>query len=148
MEDGQTGHGNPECEYYSSWMEDSDVDSEESPRAEGMAPKPKTPAAQALYPQVQLSLGDDSEAHKRKRSKPTSEGQKKKVKESNGRSAITTATSPVSLASDVGLVGTQGASDSRERARAHIKKLFNTMVTKTHNVDNPTMWEEGTETDF
>jgi len=146
MEDGQTGHGNPECEYYSSWMEDSDVDSEESPRAEGMAPKPKTAFAQALYPQVQLSLGDDS--NKRKRSKPTSEGQKKKVKESNGSSAITTATSPVSLASDVGLVGTQGASDSRERARAHSKKLFNTMVTKTHHVDNPPKWEEGTEADF
>ena len=78
MEDGQTGQGNPECEYYSPWMEDSDVDSEESPRAEGMPAKPKTAATAALYPQVPLSLGDDSEVHKRKRPESTSEGQKKK----------------------------------------------------------------------
>jgi hypothetical protein len=29
-EDGQTGHDNSECEY-SSWLENSDVDNEESP---------------------------------------------------------------------------------------------------------------------
>ena len=47
-----------------------------------------------------------------------------------------------------GHVGTQGASESREKARAHSKKLFNSMVTKTKHVDNPPLWENGTEEDF
>ena len=134
---GQTDHGNSECQY-SSWMDISDVDSEESPRAQDMAPKPKTSAAQALYPQVQLSSDGASALQKRQRQDSTSlEGDHNKKRKTKDNSANTTATSPVSLASDVGHVGTQGASESREKARAHSKKLFNNMVTKTKHVDNP-----------
>jgi len=148
MEDGQTDHGNSDCEY-SSWMDISDVDSEESPRAQDMAPKPKTSAAQALYPQVQLSSGGASALQKRQHQDSTSlEGGHNKKRKTKDNSANTTATSPVSLASDVGHVGTQGASESREKARAHSKKLFNNMVTKTKHVDNPPRWENGTEEDF
>ena len=139
MEDGQTDHGNSECQY-SSWMDISDVD---------MAPKPKTSTTQALYPQVQPSSGGASALQKCQRQDSTSleEGHNKKRK-TKDNSANTTATSPVSLASDVGHVGTQGASESREKARAHSKKLFNNMVTKTKHVDNPPPWENGTEEDF
>ncbi len=63
-EDGQTGYDKSECEY-SSWLENSDVDSEESPSAQDMSPKPKTPVHVALYPQVQMSSDGASELHKR-----------------------------------------------------------------------------------
>ena len=144
MEDGQTDHGNSDCEY-SSWMDISDVDSEESPRAQDMAPKPKTSAAQALYPQVQLSSGGASALQKRQHQDSTSlEGGHNKKRKTNHNSANTTATSPVSLASDVGHVGTQGASESREKARAHSKKLFNNMVAKMYKYyrerGEPTMY--------
>jgi hypothetical protein len=96
-EDGQTGHGNSECEY-SSWSENSDVDSEESPSAQGMPPKPKTPVHAALHPQVQkMSSGGASEVHKRQDSTSLKQGQKKRRKTKTS-SANTTATSPVSLA--------------------------------------------------
>ena len=148
MEDGQTDHGNSECQY-SSWMDISDVDSEESPGAQDMAPKPKTPAAQALYPQVQLSSDGASTLQKCQRQDSTSlEQDHQKKRKTKDKSANTTATSPVSLASDVGHVGTQGASESREKARTPSKKLFNKMVTKTKHVDNPPLWENGTEEDF
>lgn len=148
MEDGQTDHGNSEREYfYHSGMDISDVDSEESPRAQDMAPKPKTHAAQALYAQVQLSSGGTSALQKRQDSTSLEQDHHKKRK-TKDKSANTTATSPVSLASDVGHVGTQGASESREKARAHSKKLLNQMVTKTKHVDNPPLWEIGTEEDF
>jgi hypothetical protein len=106
-------------------------------------------SAAALYPQVQLSSGGASELHKRQRQDSFSleEGQKKRRK-TKASSANTTATSPVSLASDVGHVGTQGASEFRGKARAHSKKLFNSMVTRTKHVDNPPPWEEGTAEDF
>ena len=74
-EDGQTGHGNSECEY-SSWLENSDIDSEESPSAQGVPPKPKTPGPAALYPQVQMSSGA-SEMHKRQDSTSLKQGQRK-----------------------------------------------------------------------
>jgi hypothetical protein len=108
-----------------------------------------TPAAVALYPQVQLSSGGASDLQKCQRQDSTSleKGQKKKRKTKDS-SANTTATSPVSLASDVGHADTQGASESREKARAHSKKLFNSMVTKTKHVDNPPLWENGTKEDF
>ena len=148
MEDGQTDHGNSECQY-SSWMDISDVDSEESPRAQDMAPKPKTPAAQALYPQVQLSSDGASTLQKCQRQDSTSleKGHNKKRK-TKDNSANTTPTSPVSLASDVGHVGTQGASESREKGRAHSKKLFNSMIARTKHVDNPPPWDVGTQEDF
>ena len=117
---GETGHDNSECEY-SSWLENSDVVSEESPRAQGMPPKPKTPAPAALYPQVQMSSGGAFELHKRQDRTSLKQGQKKR-RRTKTRSDNTTATSSVSLASDVGHVGTQGASESREKARAHSKK--------------------------
>jgi hypothetical protein len=130
-------------------MDSSDVDSEESPRAEDMSPKPRTPAAAALYSQVQLSSDGASDLQKFQRQDSTSlEQDQKKKRKKKDSSANTTATSPVSLASDVGHVGTQGASESREKARAHSKKLFNIMVTKTKHVDNPPLWENGTEEDF
>jgi hypothetical protein len=56
---GQTDDGNSECQY-SSWMDITDVDSEESPRVQDMTPKPQTHVSQALYPQVQLSSGGTS----------------------------------------------------------------------------------------
>ena len=94
-----------------------------------------------------MSSGGASELRKRQDSTSLKQGQKKRRK-TKASSANTTATSPVSLASDVGHVGTQGASESREKARAHSKKLFNNMVTKTKHVDNPPRWENGTEEDF
>jgi hypothetical protein len=110
MDDGQTDHDNSECQY-SSWMDISDVDSEESSRAQDMTPKPKTHATQPLYPQVQLSSDSVSALQKYQRQDNTSheQGHNKKRK-TKDNSANTTATSPVSLASDVGHVGTQGAS--------------------------------------
>ena len=148
MEDGQTDHGNSECQY-SSWMDISDVDSEESPSAQEMPPKPKTPSPAALYPQVQLSSDGASTLQKCQRQDSTSlEGDHNKKRKTKDNSANTTATSSVSLPSDVGHVGTQGASESREKARAHSKKLLNMMVTKTKHVDNPPLWENGTEEDF
>ena len=84
-EDGQTGNDNSECEY-SSWLENSDVDSEESPIAQGVTPKPKTPGTAALYAQVQMSSGGVSEMHKRQDSTSLKQGQKKrrKMKASSG----------------------------------------------------------------
>jgi hypothetical protein len=113
-EDGQTGHGNSECEN-SSWLENSgDVDSQESPSAHGMPPKPKTPVPAALHSQVQMPSGGASEVHKRQDSTSLKQGKKKRRK-TKASSANTTATSPVSLPSDVGHVGSQGASESREK---------------------------------
>ena len=109
-----------------------------------MPPKPKTPAAAALYPQVQLSSGGASELHKRQDSTSLKECQMKR-RRTKASSSNTTATSPVSLASDVGHVGTQGASESREKATAHSKKLCNSMVTRTKHVDNPPPWDVGAE---
>ena len=109
-----------------------------------MPPKPKTPAAAALYPQVQLSSGGASELHKRQDSTSLKQGQKKRRK-MKASSANTTATSPVSLASDVGHVGTQGASESREKARAQSKKLFNSKIARIKHVDNPPPWDVDTE---
>jgi hypothetical protein len=116
-------------------------------RAQGMTPKPTTPAPAALDPQVQMSSGGASELHKRQDSTSLKQGQKKRRK-TKASSANTTATSPVSLASDVGHVGTQAASESREKARAHGKKLFNSMIARTKHVDNPPPWDVGTEEDF
>ncbi len=147
-EDGQTGRDNSECEHSSS-LENSDFDSEESPSAQVIPPKPKTPAPAALYPQVQMSSGGVSELHKRQDSTSLKQGQKKRRK-TKASSANTTATSPVSLASDVGHVGTQEASESREKTRAHSQKLFNSMIARTKHVDNPApgRWDVGTEGDF
>ena len=103
-EDGQTVPGNSECEY-SSWLENSDVDSEESSIVKDMPPKPKTPAPAALYPQAQMSSGGASELHKRQDSTSLKQGQKKRRKTKTS-STNTTVMSPVSLASDVGHVGT------------------------------------------
>jgi hypothetical protein len=74
----------------------SDVDGEESPNAQGMPPKPKTPAPAALYPQVLMSSGGASELHKRQDSTSLKQGQKKRLKTKTS-SANTTATSHVSL---------------------------------------------------
>ena len=112
-----------------------------------MPPKPKTPVPAALHPQVQMSSGCASEVHKRQDSTSLKQGQKKRRK-TKASSANTTATSPVSLASDVGHVGTQRASESREKARAHSKKLFDSMIARTKHVDNPPPWDVGTEADF
>ena len=76
-----------------------------------------------------MSSGGASELRKRQDSTSLKQGQKKRRK-TKASSANTTATSPVSLASDVGHVGTQGASESREKARAHSKKLFNSMIAR------------------
>ncbi len=73
-----------------------------------MPPKPKTPVPAALHPHVQMSSGSSSELHKRQDSTSLKQGKKKRRK-TKASSANTTATSPVSLASDVGHVGTQGA---------------------------------------
>ena len=121
MEDGQTDHGNFECQY-SSWMDLTDVDSEESPRVQDMTPKPQTHVSQTLYPQVQLSSDGTSALQKCQHQDNTSHKQghnnKRKTKDN---SANTTVTSPVPLPSDVGHVGTQGASESREKVRTHSK---------------------------
>ena len=85
--------------------------------------------------------------HKRQDSTSLKQGQKKRHK-MKASSANTTASSPVSLASDVGYVGTQGASESREKGRAHSKKLFNSMIARTKHVDNPPPWDVGTQEDF
>ena len=94
-----------------------------------------------------MSSGGASEMHKRQDSTSLKQGQKKRRK-MKSNSVNTTATSPVSLPSDVGHVGTQGASESREKARAQSKKLFNSMIARTKHVDNPPPWDVGTEGDF
>jgi hypothetical protein len=129
--DGQTGHGNYECENIApGWrIRTLTVKNRRAaiPSAQGMPPKPNTPSPAALYPQVQMSSGGASELHKHQNSTSLKQGQKKRRK-TKASSANTTATSPVSLASDVGHVDTQGASESREKAKAHNKKLFNSMI--------------------
>ena len=111
-----------------------------------MSPKPKTPVPVALYPQVQMSSGGASELHKRQDSTSLKQCRKKRHK-TKVSSANTTVTSPTSLASDVGHVGTQRASESRHKARAHSKKLFNSMIARTKVVDNPPPWDVGKEED-
>jgi hypothetical protein len=61
-------------------VKNSDNDSEESPSAQGMSSKPKTPAPVPLYPQVQVSSGGASELHKRQDSNSLKQGQKKRRK--------------------------------------------------------------------
>ena len=147
MEDGQMGHGNSECGYfYHSGLED-DFDSEreeELPHtsSESMPPKPKTAATVALYDPKEPSGGctgvftqgpNDSTKRKNKKRRTA---------------ASSPNTTPVSLDAHVGNVGTHGASQSRENARQHAQKLFDTMVTRTNHVDNPPKWDEGSEEDF
>ena len=141
------GHGNSECGYfYHSGLED-DFDSEreeELPHtsSESMPPKPKTAATVALYDPKEPSGGCTGVF---KQGPNDSTKRKNKKRRTAASSPNTT---PVSLDAHVGNVGTHGASQSRENARQHAQKLFDTMVTRTNHVDNPPKLDEGSEEDF
>jgi hypothetical protein len=145
-EDGQTGHGNSECEY-SSWLENSDVDSEESPSAQGMPPKPKD-----TCPCSSSSTGTNVVGRCLRSAQTPGQHQSqtrpKEKTQDEGQLCQHHCYVACLTCSDVGHIGTQGASESREKARAHSKKLINSMIARTKHVDNPPPWDVGTEEDF
>jgi hypothetical protein len=137
-------------EGYESWMDEAGL-SDESAHPSDMPTKADTASKRSravvdTIPTIHQTASQPNSTHKSKKSKPSATTQAEIQFSHNDTSKAANSNSPtppvlpapvVHIPSHVGMMSTQGTSESRQASKKYIVKLFDRMVQETVHDENP-----------